>query len=389
MYDTELDEVEAPATARLETAAPPPAKAAKRTRKRLFAGFAAALAAAGAGYGGWYLLVGSHHVETDNAYVNADVAQVTPLVGGPVSRVAVQDTQAVRQGDVLIVLDDSDARIALASAEAELARAERRVRGYLATDQSLTAQVAARGADQRRAASAVVSARADLDRARIDLQRRKALAATGAVSGEELTQAQNAFAVAEAAYDSARAAQTQAGANHDAAVGSLTANAVLTEGTSVATNPEVSAARAKVDQARLDLARTVIRAPIDGVVARRNVQVGQRVAAGAPLMQVVPIGQAYVDANFKEVQLHKVRLGQPVTLTADLYGGSVTYHGTVVGLSAGTGAAFSLIPAQNATGNWIKVVQRLPVRIAVAPSELKAHPLRVGLSMKAVIDTRS
>ncbi|PXA87838.1 EmrA/EmrK family multidrug efflux transporter periplasmic adaptor subunit, partial [Caulobacter sp. D4A] len=170
--------------------------------------------------------------------------------------------------------------------------------------------------------------------------------------------------------------------------GSLAANAVLTAGASIDANPEVAAARAKVEQAQLDLSRTVIRAPIDGVVAKRNVQIGQRVAAGSPVMQVVPIGAAYVDANFKEGQLRKVKIGQPVELEADLYGGSVKYHGKVAGLSGGTGAAFALIPAQNATGNWIKVVQRLPVRVAIDPTDLKAHPLRVGLSMKATIDTR-
>ncbi|HWT51959.1 MAG TPA: HlyD family efflux transporter periplasmic adaptor subunit, partial [Caulobacter sp.] len=187
---------------------------------------------------------------------------------------------------------------------------------------------------------------------------------------------------------SAKAAQVQALANRAAAAGSLAANTVLTDGTTVATNPEVEAARAKVEQAKLDLERTVIRAPIDGVVTRRNVQIGQRVAPGATLMQVVPIQQAYVDANFKEGQLRKVAVGQPVELKADLYGGSVTYHGKVVGLSGGTGSAFALIPAQNATGNWIKVVQRLPVRIAIDPADLKAHPLRVGLSMTAAVDTR-
>ncbi|MFT4254039.1 MAG: HlyD family efflux transporter periplasmic adaptor subunit, partial [Caulobacter sp.] len=343
---------------------------------------------AGAGYGAYYALVGSHHVETDNAYVGADVAQVTPLVGGPVRSVAVHDTQVVKAGDVLVTLDDSDARIALASAQADLARAERRVRGYLATDQSLAAQIAARDADQARAAASLTSAQADLERARVDLDRRKALAATGAVSGDELTRAQNAFANAQAAFASAKASQTQAQANRAAAAGSLAANAVLTDGATVETNPEVAAARAKVEQAQLDLSRTVIRAPIDGVVAKRNVQIGQRVAAGTPVMQVVPIAAAYVDANFKEGQLRKVKIGQPVELTADLYGGSVKYHGKVAGLSGGTGAAFALIPAQNATGNWIKVVQRLPVRVAVDPADLKAHPLRVGLSMKATIDTR-
>jgi membrane fusion protein, multidrug efflux system len=382
MYDSEAS-ADAQAAAQAKTKA-----AAGAKRKKLFLGLAAVVLIAGAGYGAYYALVGSHHVETDNAYVGADVAQVTPLVGGPVRSVAVHDTQVVKAGDVLVTLDDSDARIALASAQADLARAERRVRGYLATDQSLAAQIAARDADQARAAASLTSAQADLDRARVDLERRKALAVTGAVSGDELTRAQNAFANAQAAFASAKAAQSQAQANRAAAAGTLAANAVLTDGTTVDTNPEVAAARAKFEQAQLDLSRTVIRAPIDGVVAKRAVQVGQRVAAGAPVMQVVPIAAAYVDANFKEGQLRKVKIGQPVELTADLYGNSVTYHGKVAGLSGGTGAAFALIPAQNATGNWIKVVQRLPVRVAVDPADLKAHPLRVGLSMKATIDTR-
>jgi membrane fusion protein (multidrug efflux system) len=382
MYDSEAS-ADAQAAAQAKTKA-----AAGAKRKKLFLGLAAVVLIAGAGYGAYYALVGSHHVETDNAYVGADVAQVTPLVGGPVRSVAVHDTQVVKAGDVLVTLDDSDARIALASAQADLARAERRVRGYLATDQSLAAQITARDADQARAAASLTSAQADLDRARVDLERRKALAVTGAVSGDELTRAQNAFTNAQAAFASAKAAQSQAQANRAAAAGTLAANAVLTDGTTVDTNPEVAAARAKFEQAQLDLSRTVIRAPIDGVVAKRAVQVGQRVAAGAPVMQVVPIAAAYVDANFKEGQLRKVKIGQPVELTADLYGNSVTYHGKVAGLSGGTGAAFALIPAQNATGNWIKVVQRLPVRVAVDPADLKAHPLRVGLSMKATIDTR-
>jgi len=382
MFDTEATgESQAPATVDA-----PKADTAKR--RQLFVGLAGAVLVAGLGYGAWYALVGSHHVETDNAYVAADSAQITPLVGGPVRSVEVRDTQAVRRGQVLVALDDSDARITLASAEADLAKAERRVRGYFATDESLSAQITAREADQARAAATLASAKSDLERARIDLDRRKALAANGAVSGDELTRAQNAFANAQAAAASAKAAQVQAQANRAAAVGSLTANTVMTDGTTVQTNPEVAAARARVEQARLDLARTVIRAPIDGVVTRRNVQIGQRVAPGATLMQVVPIQQAYVDANFKEGQLKKVAIGQPVELKADLYGGSVTYHGKVVGLSGGTGSAFAMIPAQNATGNWIKVVQRLPVRIALDPTELKANPLRVGLSMTAAIDTR-
>ena len=383
MFDSQdTPETEAPT-------APAPEAKPNGKRKALFAGLGAVVVLGAAGYGAYYALVGSHHVETDNAYVGAYVAQVTPLIGGPVRSVAVNDTQAVKQGHVLVVLDDTDARIALASAQAALASAQRKVRGYLATDQSLSAQIAARDADQARAAATMTSARSDLDRARVDLDRRKALAVTGAVSGDELTRAQNALANAQAAYDSAKAAQVQAAANRAAAVGSLAANTTLTDGTSIDTNPEVATARARVDQASVDLARTVIRAPIDGVVTRRNVQVGQRVAAGAALMQVVPVQQAYVDANFKEGQLRKVRIGQPVELEADLYGGSVKYHGTVTGLSGGTGSAFALIPAQNATGNWIKVVQRLPVRVAIDPADLKANPLRVGLSMKATIDTAS
>lgn len=382
MFDS--DTPDAPSETAVAIRSDPPADTSKR--KTLFAGLAAAVLLGAAGYGAYYVLVGSRQVVTDNAYVNADVAQVTPLVGGPVRSVAVSDTQTVKQGQILVVLDDTDARIALASAQADLARAQRRVRGYLATDQSLSAQIAARAADENRAAATLTGAQADLDRTRVDLDRRKALAVTGAVSGDELTRAQNAFTNAQAAFASAKAAQVQAIANRAAAAGSLAANTVLTDGTSVETNPEVASARAKVDQAAVDLARTVIRAPIDGVVARRNVQIGQRVAAGAALMQIVPVQQAYVDANFKEGQLRKVRIGQPVELEADLYGGSVKYHGTVVGLSGGTGSSFALIPAQNATGNWIKVVQRLPVRVAIDPTQLRDHPLRLGLSMSAKID---
>jgi membrane fusion protein (multidrug efflux system) len=384
MFDS--DTTDAPADAAAVQPSSTAQAAAKR--KKLFAGLAAVILIAGVAYGAHYVLVSAHQVETDNAYVGADLAQVTPLVGGPVRSVAVNDTQVVKQGQVLVVLDDTDARIALASAQADLAKAQRKVRGYLATDQSLSAQIAARAADESRAAASLTAAQSDLDRARVDLDRRKALAVTGAVSGDELTRAQNALANAQASFINAKAAQTQAGANRAAAVGSLAANTVLTDGASVETNPEVASARTRVDQATVDLARTVIRAPIDGVVTRRNVQVGQKVAAGAALMQVVPVQQAYVDANFKEVQLRKVRIGQPVELEADLYGGSVKYHGKVVGLSGGTGSSFALIPAQNATGNWIKVVQRLPVRVAIDAADLKAHPLRVGLSMTATIDTR-
>ncbi|MFN3583749.1 efflux RND transporter periplasmic adaptor subunit [Phenylobacterium sp.] len=355
-------------------------------RRRLFLGLAAAVVATGAGVTAYGAVFGGRHVKTDNAYVGADIAEVTPLVAGPVREVRVADAQAVKRGDVLVVLDDSDARLALARAEADLAAAERRVRGLMATDQGLAAQVSARIADQGRAAAQVTAARSELAKARIDLERREALAASGSVSGEELTAARNAAVTAESNLRAALAAQAQAIANRAAATSSRAANAVLIENTTVETHPEVVAARAARDQAALDLSRTVIRAPLDGVVSRRRVQVGQRVQPGVSLMAVVPIQAAYVDANFKEVQLARVKPGQPVRLTADLYGDKVEFAGRVVGFSGGTGSAFAVVPAQNATGNWIKVVQRLPVRIALDPKELAEHPLRVGLSMDVDID---
>ncbi|MGH6690163.1 MAG: HlyD family efflux transporter periplasmic adaptor subunit [Gammaproteobacteria bacterium] len=361
----------------------------KALRKKLFAGLLAGVTLCGAGYYTYDALIGSRYVTTDNAYVGAETAHVTPLIGGPVKEVRVSDTASVKKGDILVVLDDTDARLALAQAEAALGQAERRVRGYFANDEGLTAQVAARRADQARAAADLIAAQSALDRARIDFSRRQALASSGSVSGEELTAAENAFRQASAALDGARAGQIQAAANREAAIGALKANAVLVMDTTVDTNPEVAAARARVEQAKVDLERTVIRAPVDGVVVQRTVHVGQRVQSGASLMSIVPIGEAYVDANFKEMQLTKVRIGQEVELTSDLYGSDVVFHGRVVGFSGGTGSAFALIPAQNATGNWIKVVQRVPVRIAIDEADLAKHPLRVGLSMEATIDTRS
>lgn len=213
--------------------------------------------------------------------------------------------------------------------------------------------------------------------------------ASGSVSGDELTHAQNAFAAAQANLEGARAAAAQAKANRNTAISTREANAVLIAGTTEDTNPEVAFARARRDQAAVDLERTIIRSPVDGIVAKRQVQLGQRVQAGMPLLSVVPVQDMHVDANFKEVQLKKVRIGQPVKLHADIYDSSVTYHGTIEGFSGGSGSAFSAIPAQNATGNWIKVVQRLPVRVKLDPAELQRNPLKVGLSMSVEVDTRS
>lgn len=363
-----------------QTAAPsqlagesPEAKEARlQKRKMWLVRFGILVAGVALVYGAWYLLVGRNHVSTDNAYVNAEVAQVTPLVSAQVVEVLVSDTQAVKKGDVIVRLDDSNMRIAYAQAEAELARAKRMFRQSSATSEALSAQVNARSAD-------IASAEADYQKAKVDLDRRLALQPSGAVSGDELTAARKAFAAAQASLNQARA-------NRGAASGQLAANQALVSGSTVETDPAVLAAKAKLDAAKLDLDRAVIRAPIDGVVTRRQVQVGQRVAVGNQIMMIVPVTKVYVDANFKERQLRRVRPGQAATLTADLYGSDVVYHGKVVGFSGGTGSAFALIPAQNATGNWIKVVQRVPVRIELDPKELAEHPLRVGLSMEAEVD---
>jgi membrane fusion protein (multidrug efflux system) len=355
-------------------------------RRQLLTGLAAVVVVGVVLWVLYAVFIGSRHVETDNAYVGAEVAQVTPLISGPVAKVLVSETQVVAAGQPLVVIDDADARIAVLSAQAALGQAQRKVQGYFASDDALAGQVAARDADIARAAAGVTGAQASLERARLELSRRKALSDSGAVSGEELTIAQSQFTNAQSAVTEARAALAQAKASRVAAEGNREVNTALISGLPANKNPEIAAAEARLASAQLALDRTVLRAPLAGVVSKKNVQVGQQVTIGAPLMAIVPTTDAFVDANFKEVQLDKVRIGQPVTLTSDLYGGSVKFHGRVKGLSGGTGSAFSLIPAQNASGNWIKVVQRLPVRIQLDPAELKEHPLRVGLSMKAAID---
>ncbi|HBW6184137.1 TPA: HlyD family secretion protein [Klebsiella pneumoniae] len=374
-------------TAPLQVAENFDASRATSSRKKGFIGLACAIVIAALAWGGWYFFIGSRYVTTDNAYSAAEVAEVTPSVSGIVQRVKVVDTQAVKQGDVLVQIDDTDARLALAQAEANLGQSRRRVSSYLATDEGLAAQVKAREADESQAQARLAASEADLRKAQVDLKRREALAKSGAVSGEELTNARNAMVQAEANLNVAKAMAAQSTANRLSTLGSKKANAALTVNTTVETNPEVMLAKAKVEQAQVDLARTVIRAPVDGVIARRQVQIGQRVQNGERLMTVVPLHDVHVDANFKEVELRKVKIGQPVEITADIYGDKVVYHGVVSGVSGGTGSAFSMIPAQNATGNWIKVVQRLPLRIQLDKKELAEHPLQVGLSMIATIDT--
>jgi membrane fusion protein (multidrug efflux system) len=342
---------------------PAPEKTASRERKRtkMLLIAAAVFAVVGIAWLAWYLLVGQWYESTDDAYVGGNVVQITPQVAGTVVAVAADDTDRVKEGQVLVRLDAADARIALEEAEANLGRTVRKVRTLFATSGSSDATVAQR--------------KSDLERARADLVRREQLAAIGGVSKEEVQHAREAVEAANAAV---RAAEEQ-----------HTANRALVDRTTLEDHPDVRAAIAKVHEAYLSNARTEIPAPVSGVVARRSVQVGQRVAAGTSLMAIVPLGDVWVDANFKEGQLRELRLGQSASVEADLYGRHMKYHGRIKGFGAGTGAAFALLPAQNATGNWIKVVQRVPVRIALDPQEVRDYPLQVGLSMKVEVDTHT
>jgi membrane fusion protein, multidrug efflux system len=328
--------------------------------------------AAGVAYAGYWMLFLRHTERTDDAYVQGNVVQITPQVPGVVVSLNADDTDFVKSGQPLVALDRADAEVALAQARAALAQTVREVRTTYVNNTTWAANIAQREAEVGRA-------KTELARAEDDLARRMTLVDSGAVSGEELNHTRSAVTNARAALAGAEAALTSARQ-------SLATNESLTEGTTVDKHPSVERAAAKVREAYLAYARTIVPAPVSGYVAKRTVQVGQRVAAGAPLMAIIPLDQVWVDANFKEVQLRRMRIGQPVKLTADAYGSAVEYHGIVAGLGVGTGAAFALLPAQNATGNWIKVVQRVPVRIALDPKELAAHPLRVGLSMAVDVD---
>ncbi len=296
-------------------------------RKRLFIVFFTVIILCASAFGAYWYFYASRFVSTDNAYTATEVAQVTPSVSGTVQDVLVVDTQTVKKGDILVIIDEIDARLALNQATA----------------------------DENQARAQLAAACADLKKTSIDLQRRKALIDSGSVSGDELTTAENAYESAKARIDEAKASIAQA--------------------------------QARAEQAKVDLSRTILHAPVNGVISKRTVQIGQKVQAGVPLLAVVPIQDIHVDANFKEGQLTNVRPGQKAEVVSDIHGSSVVYHGIVDGFSGGTGSAFALIPAQNATGNWIKVVQRLPVRIQLDPEELKANPLQVGLSMTVTIDT--
>jgi len=312
----------------------------------------------GAASGAYWALVSRHYQSTDDAYVNGNIVQITPQISGTVVSIGADDTQFVKAGQPLVRLDQADAKVALDEAEAQLAKTVREVRNLFATTAQLQAAVEVR--------------QTDLATAQNDFSRREQLGKSGAVSGEELQHARDAVKAAQSAL---LASQQQ-----------LVANRARIDHTTLEDHPDVRNAAAVVRNAYLNYARTDLPAPVSGFVARRNVQLGQRVGPGAPLMAVVPLDQVWVDANFKEPQLAQMRLDQPVTLTADLYGNKIVYHGKVAGFGAGTGSAFSLLPAQNATGNWIKIVQRVPVRVALDPRELAAHPLQIGLTMKAEVD---
>lgn len=306
-----------------------------------------------------YFLLWQHEEETEDAYVAGHLVQITPQVSGSVRKVLADDTDVVKKGDVLVELDDSDFQLALERAKNELVQAIRQNKQQAANNSQAKAQVSVR--------------RADLARAQTDLSRREALEGTDAISGEELSHARAAVVQAQAALEAVEAEEAAA-------------RAALGNNVPLKQQPAVQTAISHIKDAWLNLQRTQIRSPMEGQVAKRNVQVGQRLAQGAPMMAVVPLDNLWVDANFKESQLRKMKIGQPVELVADLYGDNVVYHGKVMGLSAGTGSAFSLLPAQNATGNWIKVVQRVPVRISLDTNELKQHPLRVGLSMTVKVN---
>ncbi|SAK74099.1 multidrug resistance protein A [Caballeronia calidae] len=344
-----------------QTAAAPAPKQSNGKRRRLMTLIVLVIIIAAVAYGLYYFLIARFHESTDDAYVNGNVVQITPQVVGTVISVNADDTQTVKVGDPLVTLDPADSKIALDQAEANLAQTVRQVRTFFVNNNQYEAQIALR--------------RSDLSRAQDDLKRRMQVAQTGAVSQEEISHARDAVRGAQAALDAAEQ--------------ELASNRSLTANTTIADHPNVLAAAAKVRDSYINYARNTLPAPVTGYVAKRSVQVGQRVSPGNPLMAIVPLNAVWVDANFKEVQLKHMRIGQPVELTADLYGSSVVYHGKVIGFSAGTGSAFSLLPAQNATGNWIKVVQRLPVRIELDPKELQDHPLRIGLSMNVDVTIKN
>jgi membrane fusion protein (multidrug efflux system) len=356
----------APSTTPISSA--PPAK----SRKKILIVLAIIFVVVAIIYSIYWFLYLRHFESTDNAYVQGNIVQITPQIAGTVVAINAQDTDFVKAGQSLIKLDPADAKVALDQAEAQLAATVREVRTVYATNVTLGASVNVRKADLARVAS-------EVKRAEDDVARRQPLVATGGISGEEWQHALTTLA-------SAKSAQAVVRANVEAARDQLAVNKSLTDGVSASEHPNVLRASSKLREAYLAYKRADLPAPVSGFIAKRSVQVGQRIQPGVPLMAIIPLSEVWVDANFKEVQLRNMRIGQPVKLVADIYGSKVEYAGKIAGLGAGTGAAFALLPAQNATGNWIKVVQRVPVRIALNAKQVSEHPLRVGLSMEAEVD---
>jgi membrane fusion protein, multidrug efflux system len=341
-------------------AVPPTAPPAASTRRRNFKILAGVVVVCAVGYASYWYWYARYFESTDDCYVNGDVVQITTEIPGTVIQLHADDTQSVARDQPLLELDPADAEVAAGNAEANLARSVRAVRALFAKADQLRAEIRDREVELRQAEQ--------------DHQRRTGLLSDGAISSEE--------------FQHTRDRITEVRASLSAAQEELNETTAQIDGTTIPTHPQVLASIAAVRDAALALRRTRVTAPVSGVIAQRSVQVGQRVAAGTPLMGVVPLDAVWVDANFKEVQLRNMRVGQPVKLRTDVYGGKVVYHGKLVGLSAGSGTAFALLPAQNASGNWIKIVQRLPVRIELDSSELRAHPLRIGLSVTADVDIR-
>lgn len=336
---------------------------------------------------GWWFQIGQWRTSTDDAYVGGDIVAVTALTVGTVVEIRGDTTQAVVEGQLLAQLDDSDARLQLESAEASLATAVREVRGLYAINRGNLPLLAQRRADLARAEAELARTDAALVQAESEFRRRSELAGRNFVSAENVQQAQTARDAARAQRDAAANAAIAGKAAIAQTRDQASASDALVDNTSLENHPNVRAAATRVREAMLALARTRVRAPVSGQIAKRTAQLGERVTPGTSLMAIVPLDKVWLDANFKETQLSDVRVGQPVTLTADFYGNAATFHGKVLGLAPGTGSAFALLPPQNATGNWVKIVQRLPVRIALDPGELQAHPLRIGLSVDARIDT--
>ncbi|MBV6753488.1 efflux RND transporter periplasmic adaptor subunit [Pseudomonas chlororaphis] len=329
-----------------------------RKRKVMLTGLTLLVILGGLGVWGWHEVYGRWNESTDDAYVNGNVVEVTPLATGTVVSIGADDGDLVHAGQVLVNFDPSDAKIGLQSAEANLAKAVRQVRGLYSNVDGIRAQVA----EQKTA----------VQKAQENFTRRKNLAAGGAISQEELSHARDDLTSAQSALNNVQ---------HQ-----LNSSNALVDDTVVSNHPDVKAAAAQLRQAYLANARTTLIAPVTGYVAKRTVQLGQRVQPGTALMAVIPLDQLWIDANFKETQLRDMRIGQPVDIEADLYGSSVKFSGTIDSLGAGTGSAFALLPAQNATGNWIKIVQRVPVRIHINAEELAKHPLRVGLSTQVEVN---